>query len=80
MKMSMESELLTRIRKAAYDLNDFEASRIFRDKGIIKKEEGTVQGVIPMRVRELMKIWEYVDKVTIPKDVLRYTFLLNEYS
>lgn len=77
MKSNMQKEMLTRIRYAIDALNEFRRSQVFRDTGKINKLPGEPQGIIPMRVREVQQIWDYIDNVSIPRDVLHYVFLLT---
>lgn len=77
-KMNFEEELLERVNKASIYLNDFKRSAMFRDKGVIDKPSGdAVQGIIPMRFREIQKIWEHIEKISIPKRVLHTVYLLT---
>jgi len=77
MKSNMQKEMLTRIRHAVDSLNEFKRSQVFRDTGKIDKLPGEPQGIIPMRVREIQEIWDHIDNVSIPRDVLHYVFLLT---
>lgn len=74
-KVDMEDELLYRIGIAIDAIDNFKGSDLFVKEGLIPESEP--QGIIPLRFRELSQIWSYVGEVTIPRDVLRYTYLLT---
>lgn len=73
----MDDELLDRIAKAVPILNMPDASSKFSDTGEILSIPGHPQAIIPIRFRELQAIWRSVNKVSIPRSVLRYVYLLT---
>jgi len=81
--LKADHELLNRIQLAIRTLNPesmddlFDATEKFANEGIIPKKSDQEQGIIPIRFRELQAMWGYVGQVSIPRNVLHYTYLLT---